>query len=345
MLEIRICLQIFFLYISVTKPINMNSQRLDALLAQIRTLRIAVIGDFALDFYFDYNPDTAEISVETGKEVQHASKAKTYLGGAGNVAKNLALLGVQVDAYGLRGDDVFGREMEHLARALNINTHQLQVKSEIDTPTYSKPMREGVEDKRLDFGTRNNQFQQFTPEVIHALSSQVKVYDWIIINEQFQIPLLDPTHLDYLQNFIGTNAIADLRSLGPHATQTLLKVNEAELQKIIGINTEIEASIQSWVAKRQKPVLVTLGEQGMVYASPTEFHWQKAIPLHGPIDTVGAGDMVVAGFSAAKACGATIEEACEFASLAVHISIHQIGETGYASPDAIRQLHHEHTIA
>jgi D-beta-D-heptose 7-phosphate kinase/D-beta-D-heptose 1-phosphate adenosyltransferase len=298
-----------------------------------------------LDFYFDYNPDTSEISVETGKEVQHASNAKTYLGGAGNVAKNLALLGVQVDAYGLRGDDVFGREMEHIAQGLNINTRQLQVKSEIDTPTYSKPMREGVEDKRLDFGTRNNRFQEFTPAVIQELASQISVYDWIIINEQFQIPLLNPSNLDYLQQIIGNNAIADLRSLGPYATETLLKVNEAELQKIIGISSDIEASIQAWVSKRHKPVLVTLGEQGMVYASPTEFHWQKAIPLHGPIDTVGAGDMVVAGFSAAKACGATLQEACEFASLAVHISIHQIGETGSASPDAIRQLHHEHTIA
>ena len=93
------------------------------------------------------------------------------------------------------------------------------------------------------------------------------------------------------------------------------------------------------------PVLVTLGEKGMVYASKEEFHHQPAIPTKGPIDTVGAGDMVVAGFSAARAAGATVEEACEFASLAVHNSIHQLGETGSASPDAIRQIHHGHSIA
>ena len=93
------------------------------------------------------------------------------------------------------------------------------------------------------------------------------------------------------------------------------------------------------------PVLVTLGEKGMVYASKEEFHHQPAIPVKGPIDTVGAGDMVVAGFSAARAAGATVEEACEFASLAVHNSIHQLGETGSASPDAIRQIHHGHSIA
>ena len=66
----------------------MNSKRLEALLAQISQLRIAVIGDFALDFYFQFNPETGEISIETGQEVQHASQTQTALGGAGNVAKN-----------------------------------------------------------------------------------------------------------------------------------------------------------------------------------------------------------------------------------------------------------------
>ncbi|MHA8081348.1 bifunctional heptose 7-phosphate kinase/heptose 1-phosphate adenyltransferase [Aquirufa regiilacus] len=318
----------------------MNSQRLEALLAKISTLRIAVIGDFALDFYFDFNPNTTDFSIETGKQVQHASKAKTYLGGAGNVAKNLACLGVQVDAFGLRGDDVFGREMEYLAQSLQINTQQLKSKNQLDTPTYSKPMQDGIEQSRLDFGTRNNRFQEFSIDVIHELAIQANEYDWIIINEQFQIPLLNQATFEYLQKFVGEHAIADLRSLGQYATNTLLKVNELELTKIIGHTDDLEKAIKNWVAKRQKPVLVTLGEQGMIYASPTEFHWEKAIPLHGSIDTVGAGDMVVAAFSAARASGANIQESCLFASLAVHISIHKMGETGSANPQEIIEAYH-----
>ncbi len=315
----------------------MNSKRLEALLAQISQLRIAVIGDFALDFYYNFNPVTDEFSIETGKQVQHASKTQTYLGGAGNVAKNLAYLGVQVDAYGLRGDDVFGREMEFLAHSLKINTQQLRAIKQIDTPTYSKPMQAGIEQCRLDFGTQNQQFQLFTLEIIHEMVIHAAAYDWIVINEQFQIPLLNQATLEYLQKFVGEHAIADLRSLGPHASQTLLKVNETELFKIIGKTDDLEQAIKTWVSKRQTPVLVTLGEKGMVYASPTEFHWEKAIPLHGPIDTVGAGDMVVAAFSAAKAAGATVEEACSLASLAVHVTIHKLGETGSASPQEIIQ--------
>jgi sugar/nucleoside kinase (ribokinase family) len=147
-----------------------------------------------------------------------------------------------------------------------------------------------------------------------------------------------------IESLTNQQALADLRSLGSFAKNLPLKVNEAEFIKIHQKPATPE-NISNWAAARKKPVLVTLGEKGMVYASTDEFHHQPAFPVKGPIDTVGAGDMVVTGFSAARAAGATVEEACEFASLAVHISIHQIGETGSASPDAIRKLHHGHSIA
>jgi sugar/nucleoside kinase (ribokinase family) len=178
-----------------------------------------------------------------------------------------------------------------------------------------------------------------TSELLATLHANA--FDWIIFNEQFSIPLLQAKQIESLSN---QRALADLRSLGSFAKNLSLKVNEAEFIQIHQKPATPE-NISNWAASRKQPVLVTLGEKGMIYASEQEFHHQVAFPVRGPIDTVGAGDMVVAGFSAARAAGATVEEACEFASLAVHISIHQIGETGSASPEAIRQLHHGHPIA
>jgi len=316
----------------------MNSERLETLLARIQQLRIAVMGDFALDFYFDIQTSTGEYSLETAKEVHLASSPRSYLGGAGNVAKNLAILGAQVSAFGVRGNDLFGREMAYQMATLGIDATNIQV-TDIDTPTYSKPLRKEEELNRIDFGTRSSQFQLHTSTLLVALLANA--FDWIILNEQFSIPLLQAEHIESINN---QKALADLRSLGSHANQLPLKVNEAEFIKIHQKPATHE-NIQAWAVSRNKAVLVTLGEKGMVYASVQEFHHQPAFPVKGPIDTVGAGDMVVAGFSAARAAGATVEEACELASLAVHISIHQMGETGSASPEAIRQLHHGHSIA
>lgn len=316
----------------------MNSERVETILARIQQLRIAVMGDFAIDFYFDLQTTTGEFSLETVKEVHLASAPRAYLGGAGNVAKNLAVLGAQVSAFGVRGNDLFGREMAHQMSNLGIDATNIQV-TDIDTPTYSKPLRNQEEMNRIDFGTRSLNFQAQTGELLNALAAES--FDWIIFNEQFNIPLLQAQHIESLTN---QAALADLRSLGSFARNLPLKVNEAEFIKIHQKPATPE-NIRAWANTRNKPVLVTLGEKGMVYASTEEFHHQPAFPLKGPIDTVGAGDMVVAGFSAARAAGATVEEACEFASLAVHISIHQLGETGSASPEAIRHLLNGHSIA
>lgn len=316
----------------------MNSERLETILARIQQLRIAVMGDFALDFYFDIQKSTGEFSVETAKEVHLASKPRAYLGGAGNVAKNLAVLGAQVSAFGVRGNDLFGREMAHQLATLGIDATNMQ-EIDIDTPTYSKPLQTQDELNRIDFGTRSSNFQAQTGELLQSLAAES--FDWIIFNEQFRIPLLQAKHIEGINH---ANALADLRSLGSYAKHLPLKVNEAEFIKINQKPATLE-NIRTWANTRNNPVLVTLGEKGMIYASKEEFHHQPAIPVKGPIDTVGAGDMVVAGFSAARAAGATVAEACEFASLAVHISIHQVGETGSASPEAIKQLHHEYSVA
>lgn len=316
----------------------MNSERLETILARIQQLRIAVMGDFALDFYFDIQKSTGEFSVETAKEVHLASKPRAYLGGAGNVAKNLAVLGAQVSALGVRGNDLFGREMAHQLATLGIDATNMQ-EIDIDTPTYSKPLQTQDELNRIDFGTRSSNFQAQTGELLQSLAAES--FDWIIFNEQFRIPLLQAKHIEGINH---ANALADLRSLGSYAKHLPLKVNEAEFIKINQKPATLE-NIRTWANTRNNPVLVTLGEKGMIYVSKEEFHHQPAIPVKGPIDTVGAGDMVVAGFSAARAAGAKVAEACEFASLAVHISIHQVGETGSASPEAIKQLHHEYSVA
>ena len=264
----------------------MKTDRLETILARIQQLRIAVMGDFALDFYFDLQTSTGEFSLETAKEVHLASQPRAYLGGAGNVAKNLAVLGARVSAFGVRGNDLFGREMAHQMASLGIDATNIQ-EIDIDTPTYSKPLRKQEELNRIDFGTRSAQFQAQTGELLDALSTES--FDWVIYNEQFGIPLLQAQHIESLTN---PQAIADLRSLGSNAKHLPLKVNEAEFIKIHSKPASDE-NIQTWATSRKQPVLVTLGEKGMVYASTEEFHHQPALPVKGPIDTVGAGDMVV----------------------------------------------------
>jgi sugar/nucleoside kinase (ribokinase family) len=62
-----------------------------------------------------------------------------------------------------------------------------------------------------------------------------------------------------------------------------------------------------------------------------------AYPVSGLIDIVGAGDSTSAGIACALAAGATLPEAAAFGNLVASITIRQIGTTGTATREQVRQ--------
>ena len=62
-----------------------------------------------------------------------------------------------------------------------------------------------------------------------------------------------------------------------------------------------------------------------------------AVPVSGEIDIVGAGDSVMAGIVSALCGGATPAEAALVGNLVASITIQQIGTTGTASREQVRQ--------
>ncbi|RVU23485.1 hypothetical protein EOJ36_10420 [Sandaracinomonas limnophila] len=319
----------------------MDSNLLEDLLQKMKSLKIAVLGDFALDFYFNIQTQTSEISIETQKEVHHGSKTRTYLGAAGNVCKNLAHLGIQTTAFGIIGNDIFGREIIHQMNDLGINSKQMLISNEKETSVYSKPIEGTIEQNRIDFGTTENIPDSILQDLVLQFCLQINSYDGVILNEQFLKPLLSPSAFEQIQVEIKQNnkfAIADLRSQGALAKDVILKINWNEFANLtncpedaIDNLEDIKKYLNSLLQNRSKGILLTLGEKGIIYADKKTFVIDKAIPSKGEIDTVGAGDMVVAAFTAAMLAGATEIEACQFANLCAHISIHKIGETGSAT--------------
>jgi len=323
----------------------MDTGLLDQLFTTIPSKKIAVIGDFALDFYFNLETNTNEFSVETTKEVFHASAPNSSLGGAGNVCKNLAHLGAKPIAFGVIGEDLFGREMLYQMNQLGIHSDAMQIDSKKGTPVYSKPMQGIVEYNRIDFGTKDAIENIQKETFIDNFCQQIHQFDGIILNEQFLFPLLAKEDINFIQQTISKSnvfAIADFRSLGAFANEVILKINLKEFCHLLQLDenevkdlNHIFELAQNFIKTRKKGILLTLGEWGILYADHTKIVHQPAIPVKGPIDTVGAGDMVVAAFTAAILSGLDEAAACQFATICAHISIHKLGETGSASREEI----------
>jgi len=84
-------------------------------------------------------------------------------------------------------------------------------------------------------------------------------------------------------------------------------------------------------------VYTTLGAAGILYCEANDATHIPTVPVTGEIDIVGAGDSTTAGIVSSLAAGATAVEAAEIGCLVASITVQQIGVTGTASPEALRE--------
>jgi sugar/nucleoside kinase (ribokinase family) len=119
------------------------------------------------------------------------------------------------------------------------------------------------------------------------------------------------------------------------------KPNVTECRRAVQGTDDPAACVAALAERTGRPVFCTQGEHGIVIADPrtkpTRTAQVPGYPVHGPIDPVGAGDSTSAGIACALAAGATLEEAAAFGNLVASITIQQIGTTGTATPDQVRQ--------
>ncbi len=115
------------------------------------------MGDFCLDAYWFIDESKSEISIETGEPTMPVRQQKYSLGGAGNVANNLAALKVKdIRAFGVIGNDPFGVEMIKIMKNAGISTGNMLIQNQNwSTHVYIKPYVGEKEKSRIDFGNFN----------------------------------------------------------------------------------------------------------------------------------------------------------------------------------------------
>jgi rfaE bifunctional protein kinase chain/domain len=336
----------------------MTPERLAAITERYPRLRLAVLGDFCLDRYLEINPARAEASIETGLPVHNVERVRSQPGGAGTILNNLVALGIgAIHPLGFCGGDGEGFELQKALSALpGVRLERFLVTEERRTFTYCKPLvihpdRPPVELNRLDSKNWTPTPPAVEEHLIAALEALAPAIHAIIVLDQVDHPdtgVVTATVRRALGRIAARRPdlliLADSRRGLAGFPPLVFKMNAAELAALTGQppGGSIEAvgrAAAALAATNQHPVFVTLAERGIVGAAPDgAVEHVGALPLRGEIDIVGAGDAVAANLASALAAGATLREALELAMLAASIVIHQLGTTGTASRDQIREL-------
>lgn len=332
----------------LTPQFPADSPWLDQLLFRLPSARIALLGDLCLDAYWQIDPAMAVTSLETGLPV-HSVCAQRYSPGAvGNVAVNLAALGVgKIELTGCVGPDLFGTELLWQLSMRNIQIGNiLRGPSTWQTPVYVKPCQGSKELNRYDFGAKNPPAAHVWRQILSRFETAVTDCPVAIINQQITGGWSEDRLVE-LRALIArhpqTLFIVDSRDHADCFPGVALKLNLAEASRLLGTPPVSEeepgtAMALALAARQERPVIVTRGDQGLVIATGTELCDVPGIELPGAVDAVGAGDTALAAFAAALAVGAHMLEAATFANLAAAITTRQVGMTGVATPQSLREV-------
>ncbi len=314
-------------------------------------MHIAVIGDFAVDVYYNLEKNTGETSIETGKAVHRGSAIRTALGAAGNLVSNLKALGVRhVSVFGIIKDDIYGRELKYLLEETGADTTNLFYQEKWNSCAYIKPMMDEEEDFRLDFGALNKPSDEIIRQIQIKLKDKLNQFDVLYINQQFPNPLLNKGNSAFFNQLRHVNSncefIADMRHFGDNLKGITLKVNTDELARRLGISLfpshDKELCIKygnALMNKVEAPILLTRGEDGMMFFTDEVIFDVEGINLTQKLDTVGAGDTAGSVFSACLAASRDPQQALEIANLAAAVSVQKLFQTGTASPSEILKLY------
>jgi len=328
----------------------MGPEKIKEILEKIKNLKVSVYGDFCIDAYWILGPGGSEISLETGLKGEAVKEHYYSLGGASNIVANLSALYPQsINAIGVIGDDIFGREIKRQFRKLKISTDFLVIQKEnYSTVAFGKRIFKGREEPRIDFGFFNKRSIRTDKILLEGIEHAIKYSDVLIFNQQVPGSI---TNMDFIEkvNFLFKKyndriVLSDSRHYKEQIKNVYMKMNifeAAELVKFKGSKKDlmilgnVKLIAMNLFNFSKKPVFITRGPEGIAAFDSNGFHSVPGIKLFKKRDTVGAGDTTISALALSLASGEDIQSAIEFANLAATVVVQKLFRTGVATGEEI----------
>jgi D-beta-D-heptose 7-phosphate kinase/D-beta-D-heptose 1-phosphate adenosyltransferase len=319
----------------------------DTLSHAIAGQTVLCVGDLMLD-EFIYG-EVSRISPEAPAPVIAVQRSETNIGGAGNVARNIASIGARCIFVALIGEDEAGTKLKALLSqedriegvlvcdrtrpttrkqrfvSEHFSTHMLRADWEL-----ARPASGGIEQQLID---------AILPQLARADIVLLSDYAKGVLTARVIRNVIDAARQ------LGKRVIVDPKSanLAIYRGATLLTPNRKEFAEATRSRADTEQSIAEAAQDAMQladceAMLVTQSEHGMtlVARGGEAIH----VPAH-PVkvrDVSGAGDTVVAVLAVTLAAGADWETALRMANAAAAVAISKKGTATVTSGELRRKI-------
>lgn len=304
-------------------------------------VKILVVGDVMLDRY--WTGDSSRISPEAPVPVVKIGELDDKVGGAANVARNIAHLDGQVTLLGIIGEDENGERLEQLLAHENISSALVKQSSQ-PTITKLRVISRQQQVVRLDFE------ETFSAEhgdiVKQAFEQQLNHFDFVLFSDYNKGSLSQIKAMIKIAREAGKTVLVDPKSkdLADYAGANVITPNKTEFVAaggLVGNELEITNSARQIMDKCQiESILLTRSEQGMSAISANSKVDMSAQVLEVS-DVTGAGDTVIATLTMMMAAGLELADAAQVANLAAGIVVAKLG-AATVSPEELYKVVNEH---
>ena len=319
-----------------------------SLLRRLAGVRVVIVGDAMLDDYAW--GDVARISPDAPVPVVDVRRRTRVLGGAGNVAHNVAVAGGRPLLVTVVGDDAAGEHFLALCGEAGIEAAGVVRDGERRTTVKTRVVARGQHIVRLDEEDRRLLSGAARAALRRALAAALPYADVVAVS-------------DYAKGVVDEGLTAEIARLAPgkaivvdpkaadlerYRGCTVITPNAQEARLASGCDVEDEAGLRAAAERIRarsgaQAVLVTRGERGMALSEGGGSLHLIPTRAREVFDVTGAGDTVLAYLALALGAGAGTREAAGLANLAAGAKVGKVG-TSPVGPAEV-EAHAEETGA
>jgi len=311
----------------------MTSEKIHSAIGALKGHKVMIIGDLMLDHYMIGGVD--RISPEAPVPVVRVERESSLLGGAGNVARNIASLGGEALLVAMVGADGDGNILETLCENAQLSTKLIRDK---DRPTTKKTriIASNQQVVRVDQEQVGPLQEQEFNELFNYLQTVVNEFPVIIlsdygkgfISEEFMgrfhvmldscdkrpLVLVDPKTVNY-DLYTGVDLLTPNTKEAGEGAGLLVSDKDSVIRAGHALFDRLEC----------KNLLITMGGDGMALFEGTESIQHVPTFARKVFDVTGAGDTVIATIALALSAGAELLTACTLANYAAGVVVAQVG--------------------
>src|ERR1700733_344813 len=328
-----------------------EAERLKKIVEAFPNLTVTVLGDLVADeFVFG---EISRVSREAPVLILKHRERTVVPGGAANAANNLADLGVNVLPVGVVGDDEPGRLLLKYFRHKKIAVSGMLKDKSYTTVTKTRILagmthtaRQQV--VRIDREPQESPSSHLTRELYLAARNYAHASDALLVSD-YGYGAATPAIVSTLREkgkLASVPIVLDSRyRMLQYAGVTAATPNEPEVEEALGVQIGqdwgrlLVAGEKLMAHMKLQSLVITRGRDGM--AAFDQRHKPVDIPIYGSdqvADVTGAGDTVIAAFTAALAAGATTEEAAQLANYAGGIVVMKRGTATVSRQELLEAL-------